>query len=171
MVRSLIKMNSKNYHKKWYQENKERISTKQKVYFQKHKERYHQQIKNWYEKNKEKLNENRRQKYWENHMEQLIRGRNYYLKNKKQISEKMKRLRIENPEKFRGWYNKYNKNNPLKQKARSLANYYIKIPENQNCEVCKVNKAIERHHEDYSKPFEVNFVCHRCNKKFDRSEE
>lgn len=31
-------------------------------------------------------------------------------------------------------------------------------------EVCKKFKAVDRHHNDYSKPFKVKFLCHKCHK-------
>lgn len=57
------------------------------------------------------------------------------------------------------------KENTKELKARHRANYKIKIPVDQLCEKCKINKAIEKHHEDYNKPLEVKFLCRVCHNK------
>ena len=59
---------------------------------------------------------------------------------------------------------RHNKKYPEKKKARVLAGKIIPIPLNQSCEICKINQAIERHHQDYNKPLEVMFLC-RLNKQ------
>jgi len=50
-----------------------------------------------------------------------------------------------------------------KIKARSIAKYKIKIPNNQICENCKIRLATQRHHSNYNKPLEVKFLCAKCN--------
>jgi len=52
----------------------------------------------------------------------------------------------------------------IKSKARNIANNKIKIPIGQICEWCKKRLATEKHHEDYSKPLEVMYLCSRCNR-------
>lgn len=49
---------------------------------------------------------------------------------------------------------------PEKWRARQLARYAIKIGQiiKQPCEVCGEMK-VQAHHEDYSKPLEINWVC------------
>ncbi len=51
--------------------------------------------------------------------------------------------------------------------AKKLNNQKIKImiPENTLCVDCKVKKAEHRHHEDYSKPLDVTFLCRSCHKR------
>lgn len=41
----------------------------------------------------------------------------------------------------------------------------IKIPKGQICQGCKDKKARIKHHEDYSKPYEVKFLCSSCHNK------
>ena len=55
------------------------------------------------------------------------------------------------------------KKNEHKIKARKLAVHHIKIPKGKLCEKCKKNKAEERHHDDYSKPLKVKFLCKKCH--------
>jgi hypothetical protein len=50
----------------------------------------------------------------------------------------------------------YSKENKKKVRARDKARK-IKIPKNKMCEICKMEKATQKHHEDYNKPLEVMF--------------
>ena len=50
--------------------------------------------------------------------------------------------------------------NPVKVKAKNAARV-IKIK--KPCEICGSNKNIHKHHEDYSNPLRVNFLCHPCH--------
>lgn len=54
-------------------------------------------------------------------------------------------------------------------KAR-VASRVIKIPKGQKCQFCNKEMAIEKHHEDYSKPLEVIFTCKPCHHKLMRIE-
>ena len=80
-----------------------------------------------------------------------------------------KKLRIKN----KGKYNfalavkKYSLKNPEKIKAKDKSKY-IKIPEGTLCIKCEIRLAKQRHHEDYSKPLEVIFVCRDCHAELDR---
>lgn len=53
----------------------------------------------------------------------------------------------------------------VKDIARSIANVYQKrgklIP--QPCEVCRTTEEVEKHHEDYSKPLVVRWLCRSCH--------
>ena len=73
----------------------------------------------------------------------------------------------DNPEKAKESRKKSAKNMREKYyeryRARIKANT-IQIPFNQDCEECEFLPAVERHHEDYTKPMEVMFVCSPCNK-------
>jgi len=77
----------------------------------------------------------------------------YALKNKDLINKWSKESRVRNPEKM---------------KARSIAKSKIKIPKGEKCQTCKIKLAVERHHEDYSKPLEVVFLCKSCHSKLNK---
>lgn len=111
----------------------------------------------------------------------------YRINHKEQINNHYKIYRINNVDKIKNYYNKnreklieYQRSpevrkksnekkkqdyykNPNKFKSRMYVYYYINIPEGQLCERCKENKAVQRHHEDYSKPLEVKFLCNKCH--------
>ncbi len=68
----------------------------------------------------------------------------------------------------REYFNNYNATRPQepdKTKVRQQALKLIKIPKGQMCQDCKSKFAIDRHHPDYSKPLEVEFLCRSCHKK------
>jgi len=53
--------------------------------------------------------------------------------------------------------------------ARKLALKNIEIPENQLCQICNERPAGSRHHEDYDKPLDVDFLCVSCHSKLKKS--
>lgn len=53
---------------------------------------------------------------------------------------------------------------PEKFRARKKS-CKIKIPLGKLCEICKKELAIHKHHPDYSKPLEVEFLCRKCHKE------
>lgn len=66
---------------------------------------------------------------------------------------------------------KYNLKYPNKIKAHNISNMKIKIPKGQICQYPKCKKlATEKHHEDYSKPLEVKFLCIQHHSKLRRKE-
>lgn len=63
----------------------------------------------------------------------------------------------------------HKKRNPEKVRARDLlrkAVYYGKIEKPSFCQKCKkIKNRIEGHHEDYSKPYDVVWLCVSCHRK------
>ena len=59
-------------------------------------------------------------------------------------------------------------NHRQKALARCKVNYMIntgKMVKPEECSICLVNKPVEAHHTDYSKPLDVNWVCRQCHSK------
>ncbi len=94
-----------------------------------------------------------------------------------------KDYRNENREKIREYHKKYNREyrkehgylnekkwkmaNKEKYNAHMLLNYAVRtgiVKKDECCEVCG-NKNIQGHHDDYSKPLEVKWLCPLCHKK------
>lgn len=84
-----------------------------------------------------------------------------------------------NKDRYQEFVKKWNKENKIKEnrrkkrfslehpeitKAISLARQ-IKIPKGEICHICDNRLATQKHHEDYSKPFEVVFCCTSCHTK------
>ncbi|MHA1409237.1 MAG: hypothetical protein ACTSQY_02755 [Candidatus Odinarchaeia archaeon] len=60
----------------------------------------------------------------------------------------------------------YSEKNPEKRKAHQILNNAIrdgKIERPDTCEKCGKKKPVEAHHEDYSKPLDVDFWCKDCH--------
>ncbi len=53
---------------------------------------------------------------------------------------------------------RYILNNPEKVKAHYITAYYLP---NKSCSIRGCNKKGEKHHEDYLKPLEVLYLCHK----------
>jgi len=85
--------------------------------------------------------------------------REYYKNNRDKILESLK---------------KYKQNNPLKVKAREVLHNAIennRVIKPKRCSRCnkKFNPhGICGHHEDYSKPLDVLWVCHQCHSAIHR---
>lgn len=58
--------------------------------------------------------------------------------------------------------NKWRRNNPEKRKAHDAVAYSLKTKklEKEPCSKCG-SKTVHAHHEDYSKPLEVVWLCHK----------
>jgi ribosomal protein S27AE len=66
----------------------------------------------------------------------------------------------------------YIKRNPEKQNARYLVAKNVRLGiliKPTNCSKCKDISKIEAHHNDYSKPIEVIWVCKKCHISLDKA--
>ncbi len=92
--------------------------------------------------------------------------RRAYMKN----SELMK-THYQKPEvkaRMNGYIKISNARYPEKRKARQLFNNAIaagRIQRGTICSQCSSAKKVEAHHSDYSKPFEVEWLCVPCHRK------
>ncbi len=135
-------------------------------------------LRSWRKENKEKVRE-----YYKKWLKKkLVENPNFHSERNKRVLElhpdcnrknylnygKYRYCEEKNKEKFKLLHNKtqekYKKKNPKKIKAQQLAGKII-ISDNQLCEDCNTKLAVHRHHEDYNKPLEVNFLCINCHKK------
>ena len=92
--------------------------------------------------------------------------------------------KIKNPEKNRKQKNEYyqrNKDKIVKKQSVYQKQYRTRNPEVYNaykllarikvsglCSECNENIATQKHHEDYSKPYDVVYVCNKCHAKLDK---
>lgn len=78
------------------------------------------------------------------------------------LTEKAKKSLVK---KVRLWENK----NPIKKRAIYLIRQAIKngnIKRQLECSVCGSSKLVSGHHDDYSKPLVVRWLCYLCHKKW-----
>jgi len=143
------------YHKNYRKENKEKIQE----YGQKYGQEY---AKNYRVKNRELLREKGRKYYRDN----IEKGEKYRENNRERAKQNAKLYREQNKERKNISDAEYKKKYPERIKARHVLNYLIYTGKiiRQPCEVCG-NKKSQAHHEDYSKPLEVNWLCASHHKK------
>ena len=63
----------------------------------------------------------------------------------------------------------YKNNYPLKYAAQKMFSLAVKRGElirPQNCSECNSSHKIEGHHDNYTKPFDVRWLCEQCHKKW-----
>ena len=75
-----------------------------------------------------------------------------------------------NKEKEKISFKEYRENNPEKYKARYILNNAIKqgMVERKPCERCGSINRVNGHHADYSKPFNVKWLCPKCHMEKDK---
>ncbi len=73
----------------------------------------------------------------------------------------------QNPERHAELARAYRRRNAEKLKAQNLLNYAVRMGriQRQPCEECGTTERVHGHHEDYSKPYVVHWLCFRCHKK------
>ncbi len=97
----------------------------------------------------------------------------YYREYRRKNREKLRKYGREYNKEWRknnGYHNeeKWIDNNPKKRKAQELLRYAVRkgMVEKKNCETqdCESDKT-QGHHEDYSKPLEVKWLCAKHHKQ------
>ena len=88
--------------------------------------------------------------------------RKWKVANREKQKESNRKWKVANPEKVRGYHRRQKAKHPERVKAHHAVEYAIKsgklIP--LPCEVCGKEKS-EAHHEDYSLPLSVRWLCRR----------
>jgi len=92
----------------------------------------------------------------------IERKRGQNPERKKKAYERLCRWRKENPEKAREQARRY----PEKRRARNIVSRAVRDGKltKMQCEVCGSEK-VHAHHEDYSKPLVVEWLCAKCHRK------
>lgn len=82
----------------------------------------------------------------------------------------MRRAREANPEKFRARERKASlrRQFPERVRARQLLNAAVRrgeVAKPDRCTACGLEKRLTAHHDDYSKPLDVRWLCYACHGK------
>lgn len=143
----------------WRKENPERAREITKRYQAANPERYLELSR---EGNK-RFRDNNIERYLELARE---RDRRYRAANPERLREANKRYRTENPDQVRETSERYRAGNPEKRRAHYAVNSAIragKLVPARTCEKCDTASKLEAHHEDYSRPLDVMWLCRICH--------
>lgn len=159
-------------------QNKEICDRNKEVYKKKHYE--------YREKNREILNEKSKKYYYKNREKVLKKSKEYRHKNKKNISmkESLKRISdidrfeknrkrhyewsVNNRERLNQWQRDWYQKNKEKRRAHVVLHRAIKkgiIVRSSVCEKCNEQCKADGHHENYSKPLQVVWLCRKCHSR------
>ena len=105
--------------------------------------------------NADKLSGKCKECYKEGVRENYRKNRDYYIKYEKERRKKPEWKIVR--EKFRG---KYEEKYPERLAAKIILNHAIETGKikKQPCQICSA-KRVEAHHEDYTKPLDVDWLC------------
>ena len=156
------------YYKKSYEKNKEKVLARNKVYYEANKNKWKEYNKKWVEENREKVSDLRKRysKTANGIKARLKASRKYREDNRIKCNEWSKEWKIKNREKDREYKKTYAFKYPEKRKAKNLLNSAIrwgKMKRGKCCEQCGVETVCDGHHEDYSKPYNVIWLCRQCH--------
>jgi hypothetical protein len=113
--------------------------------------KYH---KEWRDKNSEHVKEYYRKKYADHREEKL---------------ETIRRSRANNPDVTREYSRKYKIINPEKKKAQEILNNAVRDGRVIRPDTCSCGRPRpDGHHEDYSKPLMVTWLCRKCHMELHR---
>ena len=124
----------------------------------------HSEYKEWAEKNK--LHLQQRGKEWreENYLVVLKKNRNYGKEHSEERKAYMKKWREEHKKHIF----EYSRSNPEYKNIKSKLHYHVRagnIIKSDACEICGSKINIQAHHQDYSKPLSVNWLCKWCHER------
>jgi hypothetical protein len=71
------------------------------------------------------------------------------------------------PERAKQWQNNAIKEYRSKNKDGKIRSRNIgrQVKERKPCEICGIDKNIQKHHPNYAKPLEIIFLCYPCHRK------
>jgi len=94
--------------------------------------------------------------------------REYYKKYYGKVKAKRLKDRYYTTEKYLKWKRDYNARFPEKRIAINKANQaviYRRLKIEKQCQKCKKITKLQKHHSDYSKPLQVDWLCPSCHKQ------
>jgi hypothetical protein len=144
---------------------------------------YDEYSKSYREKNRENLRIKSSERFKNNRIEYLKRGRESYYRHQTEIAKRRKEIRkspefkektririrewrLKNPEKSRRSVKNWQKKNKIRHAAHQRVHRAVeegKLMRSEYCLQCGKKCKTEGHHEDYSKPLDVIWLCRLCH--------
>jgi len=139
------------------------LSEYKRKHYQANKEYYKNKSRKWAKENHERVKENRVRYYLEN-AERLRSQKREYSRRPEVVARQTERFR------------EYRKDEDflMREKARGILNKRIqsgKIINPNKCSECGEEGYSEAHHEDYSRPLDVIWLCKLCHEEIHHSNE
>jgi hypothetical protein len=117
---SRCKVCTREYGKRYRQDNTDKIKAMKKAYAEKNKDKIAEYKHNWYKQNSDRLRERGRVWYIKNREEELRRYKEYHVKNAEKIRERSRIYYEQNTEKAKAYQRQWKKENPDKVKTYRL---------------------------------------------------
>lgn len=145
---------------------------------ERNRDRDREYAREYREKNRDAINARNRERYAANVEAERRKAREYRAANKERVREWKRnytasgkardvtaKWRRENPGLVRQLDRKYKAKSPEKYVARSAVGNALRSGRlvRQPCERCGATERVEAHHEDYSRPLDVNWLCKDCH--------
>jgi len=121
-----------------------------------------------FENNREKLLRQGRESYYRN-QEEIAKRRKLKRDSseaRKKEAERQKEWRERNKEKYSSYIRKWQTKNRVKTNAHAKVNRAVssgRLKRSMKCQECGLRCKTEGHHEDYSKPLDVIWLCRHCH--------
>lgn len=124
--------------------------------------------KDYYAANIDRIRKRRREHYVANADRIRERSREYYVSNTPACSERRRQYYQDHHEEIRRYFRRYRQDNPSKVKAQNVVNSLVRngtITRPDTCSACGGGGRIEAHHDDYSKPLDIQWLCRSCHRR------
>jgi hypothetical protein len=172
------------YMREWNANNPEKARAIRSKKYEKYKGHIDEKNNEWANKNREKSNEIKKAYKQRNREKYLAQQREYankrYVENREKLL--LGRLTPESKEAYKKWYeenrvrlneeylHRYHTSDEMKRKhsARNKVRRALisgRLVMAKECSRCGSLLKLQAHHEDYSKPLEVEWLCISCHKK------
>ena len=166
---------SRAHNRNYYIKNRERILVQMKAYADSNREKHRANSRSYHHENRNRLILQMRKNYWENREERIKKLRELYQKNGRKYKDQKRQYYLKNRDKVLARNKSWQQRNPgnsakkrahykIQRSAHGKVNYAIKIGKliRKPCQSCGDKKSFA-HHEDYSKPLDVKWLCPACH--------